>query len=266
MIFVAGISNYKIHVIVINEKKEAAMKIFEIKLNPLYPLQKYYTSNFLENILGIQVKYNRFNKLFLIFIPNHDIILFKPKKEVLVSNFTEIKKEDFRNASIYFFKSEIVILRYKIKYKGTSKISMIKIRYNLSKENILIRESEINLVKFADSQVGLSNLIRNDRRGFFNRKNFQTVNDFFFLRDKKGIESLVCFVLINHRVICFKMLEESQYALLNPNSIEIFVSSFVTACVIVLGFIGCTKFLCNFKRSWKKKKRRKRKILLKKLK
>ena len=46
----------------------------------------------------------------------------------------------------------------------------MRIKYNLKHKQLQVKNSEIDIIKYKNSKVSLTNLILRDKRGFFNKK------------------------------------------------------------------------------------------------
>lgn len=260
LIFFAVLSKKKLTIIVLNIKKRTAKIIIETKFTTNRPLTEYYKAPYTSNILRIKIKYNTINKYYIIFIPLHDIYFFKnssKKNTVLVSNYKVIKKSDFKSSKIYFLKEEIVILKFSTYYNNTPKLKFIKMKLDLKKKRPFFRNSEIRLVKYIDYRVGLLNLLRRDKRGFFRKKghflksSYFSVHDYFYVKDRRSFEYLVCWVVIQGRVVCYKLFNKSKYARYMEYPYDVFLNGFLKSFFILLGFLVFLKILFFLKRKFR---------------
>ena len=257
LIFFAVISKKRLNIIVLNIAKGVAKLIIDCIFLTNRPLIDYYKVNYQSNILGIKIKYNSINKYYLIFIPRHDIYFFKNgviKNSVLITNYKNIKKEDFSSTKIYFLKEEIVILKFSIYYDNTPKINFMKMQLDIKHKRPHFKNSEIRLVKHIDYRVGILNLLRNDKRGFFKKKghfkysSYYTVHNYFYIKDKKSFEYMVCSIIIQGRVICYKLFNRSKYAQYTQYPYDVFLNAFMKSFFILLGFLSVLKIFFILKK------------------
>ena len=208
---------------------------------PHYPLNKYLISDCEDNILNIKMEYNESLKVFLIFIPHNKLILYKPyfMPLMVIDNFL-LKNQDFSNAIIYFHESEIFITNLVVE-NSLPTFRLLQIDFDLGKKKVYVKHNKFPLIRKHNYEIGLSNLFFYDQRGFFLKNSYKTIQDYIFLKRDKKDESLICFILVNSRLNCYKLYPNDRF--LDFNSMEVFQSSLVASFFILILILFTTKMV-----------------------
>lgn len=248
-LFLVGIDSERFFIFQIKGSQGKARKIGTLPIEGTFPFASILKCSTKSNCLNIKLFYNKFNKIYFLYIPPKHLLMIYRKYQTLVSKFSGFSMKSLNNMKIHIDRNLLISRVFTSPENEQPYLEINLFKYNISQKRYRVIQERLNYVNFADSYSEISKLATFDHTGQFDPKSNKNVFSDTVITSPSGNSKMICLFLQNKRIVCSMIL----YNFRKPNSEQHNLQDYLTTnakalLVLTVVFLSVRIFF------WKKTK------------